>query len=180
MPNGASNQIYNGGLRCNNREVQEWRSEYRTAKGKSSAPKGREKGGAEVRERERERGRNCAPACPLLPSFISDGNAGEEAGEGGAHEAIYREEEGRGAAGPEQSRPGQPSLLCGVRAGAAPEMGDSGGSVVSVDVERISFGGKVRRTTACLFLLPDSLFLGWNSFCFLLRLAGVGSRTLGA
>jgi hypothetical protein len=39
-------------------------------------------------------------------------------------------------------------------------MGDSGGSVVSVDVERISFGGKVRRTTAYLFLLSDSLFLG--------------------
>ena len=109
MPNGASNQIYNGGLRCNNREVQEWRSEYRTAKGKSSAPKGRpkgkrgrEKGGAEERERD------CAPACPsFLPSFISDGNAGEEAGEGGAHEAIYREEEER----PGLSRAGRASHL---------------------------------------------------------------------
>jgi hypothetical protein len=29
-------------------------------------------------------------------------------------------------------------------AAAAADMGDSGGSVVSVDVERISFGGKVR------------------------------------
>ena len=37
-------------------------------------------------------------------------------------------------------------------------MGDSGGSVVSVDIERISFGGKVRATP--LLLLPFFLDAG--------------------
>jgi hypothetical protein len=43
-------------------------------------------------------------------------------------------------------------------------MGDSGGSVVSVDVERISFGGKVR-ASPCYFSLsysnPQNFVLAW-------------------
>jgi hypothetical protein len=42
-------------------------------------------------------------------------------------------------------------------------MGDSGGSVVSVDVERISFGGKVRQAgrPPCFLAVPCAL---WGSF----------------
>jgi hypothetical protein len=59
-------------------------------------------------------------------------------------------------------------------------MGDSGGSVVSVDVERISFGGKVRATTTLLPRFFLSFFLPrlferylWISPLVLVR---VGSR----
>jgi hypothetical protein len=98
----STNQINNGGLRCNNREVQEWRSEYRTSERKGNKREGRERGGAPRRERER-----CARLLLLLPlpSFISDGNTGDEAGERGAHEAIYSEEKRSGRARAEQAGP---------------------------------------------------------------------------
>ena len=77
----STNQINNGGLRCNNREVQEWRSEYRTSERKGNKGR-REREGWGAEERERER---CARLLLLLPlpSFISDGNTGDEAGERG-------------------------------------------------------------------------------------------------
>jgi hypothetical protein len=182
MPNGASNQIYNGGLRCNNREVQEWRSEYRTAKGKPSAPEGRPKGkrGRERRGAPRREGeRNCAPACPsfLLPSFISDGNAGEEAGEGGAHEAIYREEEER----PGLSRAGRASHL----SSAASERGGArdGGlrRLRRVGRRRAHLLRRQGPSYNGLPLPPLRFFVSrlfqrshGNSFCFLLLLLALG------
>jgi len=46
-------------------------------------------------------------------------------------------------------------------AAAAAGMGDSGGSVLSVDVERISFGGKVRAS----LLPPIPFFPAAVDFC---------------
>lgn len=57
-------------------------------------------------------------------------------------------------------------------------MGDSGGSVVSVDVERISFGGKVRTTSLPLLLRSDSLFLGCSSAPMGIFLSGGGGGYL--
>jgi hypothetical protein len=93
MANEASSQMCNGwaGLGCNNREVQEWRSEYRTVKGQSSAPKGNNE------RRGREAARLARPPPCFLPSFISDGNTGEEAGgrKGRTRQFIGRKRRGR-------------------------------------------------------------------------------------
>jgi hypothetical protein len=58
-------------------------------------------------------------------------------------------------------------------------MGDSGGSVVSVDIDRISFGGKVRAPPSALLLLPF-LLESANSVLAWLISAGTGEIWLAA
>jgi len=73
-------------------------------------------------------------------------------------------ETGGGRTGEEGRRCHATSTAAPVRsaaAAAAAGMGDSGGSILSVDVERISFGGKVRAS----LLPPIPFFPAAVDFC---------------
>jgi hypothetical protein len=149
----STNQINNGGLRCNNREVQEWRSEYRTSERKGN--KGRRERGV-GRRGERERTVR-PPAPPPPPSVIYKRrqHRRRSRGEGGrTRQFIARR---RGAAGPEQSRPGQPSLLCGVGA-------RDGGlrRLRCVGRRRAHLLRRQGPYTTTTALLSDPLFLGYS------------------
>lgn len=85
------------------------------------------------KEKEREGRKGDGERVRAAPSFISHANRGERERE--ANVAFI----GGGERG-EEEREEQARRRGRRRAG----MGDSGGSVVSIDVERISFGGKVR------------------------------------